>query len=210
MLSSLPRTGSSSGISSDTHKEPSHSSPWSQYPSKTSPLGQLVVPSSILSSHGPSQAPPPLHGPIPMLGWTPYPLLTPKPSLLPRALPSTAPASTKHIHSLKPLLPLSLSPQHPTEGPHGLTCSSAPASPDTSASKPSQAEGYFHSTMLMHAFRRGFCRVKQNRARAGRGATGGTGFLDFSFCCLFFTSSWAEAGSMVFLSQLFLPLLPTG
>lgn len=67
------------------------------------------------------------------------------------------------------------------------------------APKPMQPEGYFHSTMLMHAFRSGFCRVKQNRALAGRGAAGGTGFLDFSFCCLFFMSSWGEAGSMMFL-----------
>ena len=53
--------------------------------------------------------------------------------------------------------------------------------------------------MLMHAFRSGLCKVKQNRALAGRGAAGGTAFLDFSFCGLFVTSSWGEAGSMVFL-----------
>lgn len=64
--------------------------------------------------------------------------------------------------------------------------------------------------MLMHAFRSGFCRVKQNRALAGRGATGGTGFLDFSFCCLFFASSWWDAGSMVVLPTLFLLLSPHG
>lgn len=94
-------------------------------------------------------------------------------------------------------------PQHPSAAP--LLTGTHMGAP-----KPTQPEGYFHSTMLMHAFRSGFCRVKQNRALAGRGAAGGTGFLDFSFCCLFFMSSWGEAGSMVFLPQPFLPLLPHG
>lgn len=83
---------------------------------------------------------------------------------------------------------------------HGVLLPSAPAhGTHARVPKPTRPEGYFHSTMLMHAFRSGFSRVKQNRALAGRGAAGGTGFLDFSFCCLFFPSSWGEAGSMVFL-----------
>lgn len=99
-----------------------------------------------------------------------------------------------------PLLPQGEGPAalHPCPQAHTHVHSRAPAHP----------KRYFHSTMLMHAFRSGFCRVKQNRARGGRGAAGGTGFLDFSFCCLFFTSSWGEAGSMVFVPKPFLTPLP--
>lgn len=47
--------------------------------------------------------------------------------------------------------------------------------------------------MLMQAFLRGFCRVKQNRARGGLGRISGTGFLG---CFFLRPSSWGEDGSM--------------
>lgn len=58
---------------------------------------------------------------------------------------------------------------------------------------PWDPKGYFHSTTLMQAFLRGFCRVKQNRARGGLGRISGPGFLG---CFFLRPSSWGEDGSM--------------
>lgn len=52
-------------------------------------------------------------------------------------------------------------------------------------------KGYFHSTMLMQAFLKGFVRVKKKRDRAGRGLPPvACIFFNFSLCFLFSSSSF--------------------
>lgn len=90
--------------SSDTHKEPPQAAHHGLTTcSQTSPLGQPVVPSSIL------QLPLPQPGltSTPTLGWALCPLLThqtlPCPPGCPLFLPSTAPGGTQCVHPHKPL-----------------------------------------------------------------------------------------------------------
>ena len=57
--------------------------------------------------------------------------------------------------------------------------------------KADRCEGYFHSTMLMQALRKGFFSVKRKRERAGRGLPPvAASFFSFSFCFLFSSSSF--------------------
>lgn len=56
-------------------------------------------------------------------------------------------------------------------------------------------KGYFHSTMLMQALRKGFLRVKKKRDRAGRGLPPvACSFFSFSLCFLFSSSSFMTTG----------------
>ncbi len=56
-------------------------------------------------------------------------------------------------------------------------------------------KGYFHSTMLMQALRKGFLRVKRKRDLAGRGLPPvACSFFSFSLCFLFSSSSFMMTG----------------
>lgn len=53
-----------------------------------------------------------------------------------------------------------------------------------------QVSGYFHSTILRQALRKGFLNVKKRRERAGLGLPPvAISFFSFSFCFLFSVSS---------------------
>lgn len=58
-----------------------------------------------------------------------------------------------------------------------------------------RVKGYFHSTMLMQALRKGFLRVKRKRDLAGRGLPPvACSFFSFSLCFLFSSSSFMMTG----------------
>lgn len=131
----------------------------------------------------------------------------------PTGLPAPpAPTTPSHVRASTPPSTFQRWPRGPAPCPQppapapGLPFPKPPAAPlGPSAGPPEPVitepppplrtapEGYFHSTMLMQAFRTGFWRVKQNKARGGLGRTSGTGFLA---CFLRRPSSWAGAGSM--------------
>ena len=132
------------------------------------------------------------------------------PTSLPASLPASATLS--HVRASTPSSTFQRRPRGPVPRPQppvpapGLPSQRPPAVPPGPGARPPEPviaepppplraapEGYFHSTMLMQAFRTGFWRVKQNKARGGLGRTSGTGFLA---CFLRRPSSWAGAGSM--------------
>lgn len=58
-----------------------------------------------------------------------------------------------------------------------------------------RSKGYFHSTMLMQALRKGFLRLSRKRDLAGRGFPPvACSFLSFSLCFLFSSSSFMMTG----------------